>query len=477
MFKKITLFVFLFLVIGIGCFALIERDNLNNNLSNQIEQMEKTYSGKLDSMTAYQTTLVTRINTLESSLAQLSQSYDELNQTYQTAVAQYTLDLEELNTELTGVQNTLSELQASSDVDKAKIEELQNKVAELQQSISEKNVTIDQLNATITAQQATINELNTTIDELIAELNSDLSQQLDFYKKLMEGEVTEIKASDLEGVTKIRDYAFYNCKGTTSVELPNTIEEIGKNAFYILINDENISINDVRFIMPSSIKYLGRNYVDFSINNRPSGSNIFYQGSIKDWASINFETVNYLFSSSDGTRLYIDGQPFTEIRSSDLSGIKEVSSYAFSNFWFLTSVTIPSSVEKIGVNAFSGCVEITSLIFESDSNLSIIENNAFLKPYKLEKLILPQSLTTIGDSVFGFAYALQSCYIPAGVLAVGPNVFHRAYEKNTTLTIYCGATSKPSGWNDYWDYKDYTVKWGYTLEQYLAETTDTTVTA
>ena len=52
-FKKVSLLFILFLVIGIGCFALVDRDNINKDLNTKLEQTEKTYSGRIDSMTKY----------------------------------------------------------------------------------------------------------------------------------------------------------------------------------------------------------------------------------------------------------------------------------------------------------------------------------------------------------------------------------------------------------------------------------------
>ena len=54
-----------------------------------------------------------------------------------------------------------------------------------------------------------------------------------------------------------------------------------------------------------------------------------------------------------------------------------------------------------------------------------------------------------------------------------PSVFHglpvtsigdSAFKYCRSLTIYCEATSKPSGWNGYWNYSDCPVVWGYTKE-------------
>ena len=44
--------------------------------------------------------------------------------------------------------------------------------------------------------------------------------------------VTSITANDLTGATRIGDYAFYNCRYLTEVEIPDTVTEIANQAFY-----------------------------------------------------------------------------------------------------------------------------------------------------------------------------------------------------------------------------------------------------
>lgn len=49
--------------------------------------------------------------------------------------------------------------------------------------------------------------------------------------QLAEGRITVLTASDLEGVTDIYNYAFYNCDRFQSVVIPNSVTNIGYSAF------------------------------------------------------------------------------------------------------------------------------------------------------------------------------------------------------------------------------------------------------
>ena len=66
--------------------------------------------------------------------------------------------------------------------------------------------------------------------------------------------------------------------------------------------------------------------------------------------------------------------------------------------------------------------------------VSTIVNRAFLGCDNVKTIVIPNSVTSIGD------FAFSRC----------PN-----------LTIYCEAESEPSGWSSYWNDNNRPVVWGY----------------
>lgn len=60
--------------------------------------------------------------------------------------------------------------------------------------------------------------------------------------QLAEGSLTELTASDLEGVTDIYNYAFYNCVRFESVAIPNSVTGIGYSAFRLCGNLKRVEI-------------------------------------------------------------------------------------------------------------------------------------------------------------------------------------------------------------------------------------------
>lgn len=127
----------------------------------------------------------------------------------------------------------------------------------------------------------------------------------------------------------------------------------------------------------------------------------------------------------------------------------------------IPTIRIPSTykglpVTKIGSNYYI-YQNIQEIIFEEDSNIEIIEQTAF-RCRNLRKITLPSSLQTIGDNAFSFCYQLEEVIIPINVITIERRAF-----VSDNLIVYCEAESKPDTWHEYWCY-DYEIKeiiWGY----------------
>ena len=97
----------------------------------------------------------------------------------------------------------------------------------------------------------------------------------------------------------------------------------------------------------------------------------------------------------------------------------------------VTSVVIPTSVTSIGESAFSGCRNLINVV-------------------------IPSSVTSIEANAFYGCYRLTSVIIPLSVISVGQDVFANC----SRLTIYCGEEGHPIGWNADWNPSNRPVVWG-----------------
>ena len=87
----------------------------------------------------------------------------------------------------------------------------------------------------------------------------------------------------------------------------------------------------------------------------------------------------------------------------------------------LTSLVIPDSVTNIGDYAFSGCRSLTSLVIPD--SVTNIGDYAFEGCGSLSSLVLPDGVTSIGKCAFRGCGSLSSLVLPDGVINIGGNAF------------------------------------------------------
>ena len=147
-------------------------------------------------------------------------------------------------------------------------------------------------------------------------------------------------------VVSIGASAFSNCTGLTSITLPDSITYIGSSAFQ---NSGLTSIN-----------------IPKNVNSIES-----YAFSIPDLASITVDSNNTVYNDGNGsnciiktsTNVLVCGCSTTTIPNT----VVEIGDYSFSNNYNLTSITIPTSVNRIGQYVFQG-TGLTNPVIPSSVN-------------------------------------------------------------------------------------------------------------
>ena len=117
------------------------------------------------------------------------------------------------------------------------------------------------------------------------------------------------------------------------------------------------------------------------------------------------------------------------------SSVTNIGPSAFYNCGRLTSVTIGDSVTRIWSSAFSVCSELTSvhisdmaswcgILFDDDTaNPLYYAHNLYLNGEKVENLVVPDGVTSIGNRAFKLCSGLTSVRIPDSVTNIGNQAF------------------------------------------------------
>jgi hypothetical protein len=89
----------------------------------------------------------------------------------------------------------------------------------------------------------------------------------------------------------------------------------------------------------------------------------------------------------------------------------------------IEKLVISDAITKIGDNAFQGLNGLQTVTFSSKSKLSSIGVSAFSGVSKLEELHLPSAVETIGTSAFQSCSSLKKVWLPANLTEIGKLAF------------------------------------------------------
>ncbi len=214
-------------------------------------------------------------------------------------------------------------------------------------------------------------------------------------------------------LTSIGDDAFSSCYKLTSITIPSSVTRMETRAFKNCAN-----LSKITFMPSSSLTTIGENAFDGCKSIKEVEIN-----SIETWCQIDFRN-RYASPLDYGIQLYLNGKKLTELVIP--KGVTKVSPYAFTYCHSIKSVTIPNSVRSIGKESFHHCRRLTTVIFEENSQLTSIGEQAFAYG-EMTSIIIPGSVTLIGKKAFLYCSNLKHVTFEKGSQPI--TIYSEAFEK------------------------------------------------
>ena len=264
-------------------------------------------------------------------------------------------------------------------------------------------------------------------------------------------------------VTSIEAWAFYGCTSLASITIPNSVTSIGVRAFYNCTSLTSVTI-------PNSVTSIGTN----AFEHCTSLTSVTLSNSLTSIGESTFQNCFSLASVTIPSSVTkIDGLAFrncSNLASVTIpNSVTEICREAFCNCTSLASISIPNSVTTIERHAFAACDALTSVTI--GNGVKIIEGHAFygcdavtsvhisdleslckisfgdswsnplyyahhfiLNGVEVKDLVIPNSVTSIGDYTFYRCSDLASITIPNSVTNIERYAF--AYCSGvTSITI------------------------------------------
>lgn len=243
-------------------------------------------------------------------------------------------------------------------------------------------------------------------------------------------------------VTSIGMGAFAFCENISTITLPVTITNIGMYAFHECHSLSSINLPEGLVSIGEAAFYQCGSLLPITI---PSTLTTFGLHPFVDCVNMTKVTIlsNSVVSAvytTTSNLSHVFGKQVTEIVLGE--GVTAIGEYAFNGFVNLQKVTIPSSVESIGNSAFGECV-LKDVNINSNSIIGAKYSKysgtlAGIFGDAVENYYLGDDVTTIGDCAFYNGTNIKSLHLPAQMTSIGEGAFNKC----TGLT---GEFSFPEG--------------------------------
>ena len=273
------------------------------------------------------------------------------------------------------------------------------------------------------------------------------------------------------GLISIGSEAFASCNGITSLSIPALVTTIGPDAFLYMATLTSISVAPTNpnyssqdgvlfnkdktqllafpmgksgdYVVPGMVTTIGADSfygcVNLTTVSIPAsvaliGSDAFDECSALtliqvDSANTNYKSVNGVLFDKAGTNLILYPLGKTGFYTMP-DGVVTIGTNAFNKSTGLTGITLPQTLQTIGVFAFYG-TNLPKVIIPT--SVTSLGDNAFGSCTGLLDIQIPPTISTISHHTFTYCTNLPAITIPASVTSLGDYTFFQCPKLKTVL--------------------------------------------
>ena len=251
-------------------------------------------------------------------------------------------------------------------------------------------------------------------------------------------------------IREIGENAFYYFRNLSSIELPENVEFVGNDAFYNTSNLRNITVHaqtppvcegnldnssSKRWLLavPDGTFHAYRIHAQWGNMLIVPETPVEITVDVATPGELGLLALNEAGYLQEINKIHVSGELNADDWSNlkgmpnlievDLSGVLNTSLPAnqFNNKWGITQIQVPAGLQTIGESSFYG-TGIQQI--DLPETLQQINSSAFRGCKSLQSIVIPEAVTTLGTDVFRDCYALNSVKLPAGVSSIPSYTFY-----------------------------------------------------
>lgn len=246
------------------------------------------------------------------------------------------------------------------------------------------------------------------------------------------------KVSIHNGVMSIAPGAFFGCSNLVSVDLPNGIEKLEYALFY---NCESLTFID----LPESLTHISdsafagctslvsiivpKNVVEIGLGAFTGCISLSDLAILSPEVSYGYKVFEgcdqiekLTFHANESANSFLQPFPLVNLRHVNiLPGAERIPDEFFMSYSKLESIVIPDTVTQIGNSAFSNCISLAEIQFPP--GLTHIGSSAFSNCSELKKVNFPSTLESIGENAFYECFSITSLNLSNLITKIEPLTF------------------------------------------------------